>query len=80
MSDIGQHRMISLPFEKGELVSVVWKEDPEFPGVYLRWYGSLFIYIEQHVTGAVELYSIKAQLRLIHRLDGFQSLKNTKGI
>tara|TARA_R110001583_G_scaffold49740_1_gene155733 strand:- start:1177 stop:1395 length:219 start_codon:yes stop_codon:yes gene_type:complete len=72
--------MISLPFEKGELVSVVWKEDPEFPGVYLRWYGSLFIYIQQHVTGAVELYSIKAQTLIAHRLDGFESLKNAKGI
>ena len=68
-----------LPFEKGELVSVVWKEDPEFPGVYLRWYGSLFIYIQQHVTGAVELYSIKAQTSIAHRLDVFQSLQNEKG-
>jgi len=65
-----------LPFEKGELVSVVWKEDPEFPGAYKRWYGTLFVYIQQHVTGAVELYSIKAQTSIAHRLDIFQSLQN----
>jgi len=68
-----------LPFEKGELVSVVWKHDPEFPGAYKRWYGTLFIYIQQHVTGAVELYSIKAQTSIAHRLDVFQSLQNEIG-
>lgn len=68
-----------LPFEKGELVSVVWKHDPDNPGLYKRWYGALFIYIQQHVTGAVELYSIKAQTSIAHRLDAFQSLQNEKG-
>ena len=68
-----------LPFEKGELVSVVWKHDPEFPGAWERAYGTLFLYIQQHVTGAVELYSIKAQTSFAHRLDVFQSLQNEKG-
>ncbi len=72
--------MMLLPFEKGELVSVVWKHDPDNPGLYKRWYGALFVFIQQHTwTGAVELYSIKAQRMISHRLDMFQSLQNEKG-